>query len=468
MRARLTLPRVAALLLLALLLVARLESGAGSAETWNPSAMLNKAGELAKKGKQGVVDLAKAGKELLSKKKEKDDDDDDEKEPPEPFVPWRPTGNKPRCLFLTGIGVNRDGLRTGLCVAYKRYWGNVADTVRAETSCEPVFLVTDTMKRGWDDPSIVNEYCNAISDVGASIVVTHSMAGIVVANGIHNGVAGCARVAERGGPYLQDSVVWLDTQTPFRGSVGCDLCVDVCSQKISLEDAVKKANSVAGALNLFGKVGEKAINNLMRVFCNCRPGKDEVRANIRSMSTKYVSQKSKGLQLSCPPGQFRVLKSMPSAAARKAEQRSAVAAAEAGGSCKTVSSVAYKYVHGLLCGTSPLSLKVLTPSHFFAITSAVTHSMTAGWGVDGSTSSKAPFRGNDGAVGFESCRADFTRDEFQSKNPGHYLYAFRGHHKDGAFRSGDASVDPEKDQQPVRWLIAQIKKGLNALKSANA
>jgi hypothetical protein len=384
--------------------------------------------------------------------------------------PWQPgTSNfKHRCLFLTGMGVSRKGEASGLANVYEQYWGDLGYKVASEAECEPVFLVTDTIERGWDTPELVREYCDAIEKTNASVVVTHSMGGAIIANGIHNKISGCTRIAKRGAALKvhshANSVAWLVSQTPFRGSVGCDFCVRICEGQFTEQAASQAAeNAVHKAALKVSLAGAQIINEFVKLFCDCVPGKKDVKHSIRSLSTKYVSDKSNGAQLACPPGSNHVQHVMLTRAQEKAEadkEAAAENAAEKGAKdapCVTLSSIAHKYVSGLMCGTHSTSISKISKYAALIIMGEVINSLTDGWGIDAIPSLKSPYKGNDGMVAFESCRADFPREDFTSRDPHALLYALKGSHADGSFRLGDSLIDPEKNQQPVDWVLFRIK-----------
>jgi hypothetical protein len=131
---------------------------------------------------------------------------------------------KPVCLFLTGLGVKSS--RVEFRGSYEAYWGELHDAV--SEYCTPRFFKTDTSFRGWDDKALQAEYCAAIHATQARIIFTHSMGGLVVAAGIHNKLLGCDRIAKTTEVVTGKNVVWINVQSPFRGSEIADQCSQFC------------------------------------------------------------------------------------------------------------------------------------------------------------------------------------------------------------------------------------------------
>jgi hypothetical protein len=135
---------------------------------------------------------------------------------------------------------------------------------------------------------------------------------------------------------------------------------------------------------------------------------------------------------------------------------------------------AARHMSGSLCGLSPGSTTQLSQ----ALKSKVLKKVY-GWGLrflawltsklkpsdPDFAAPSYPERGNDGMVGFNSCRAftfsmaNYGRREY-ADDPTSFYYAFRGNHADGTCRNGDISDD--KTRQSCAWVGNMMQEGIRS------
>lgn len=283
--------------------------------------------------------------------------------------------------------------------------GRAARAERAadKLGCEPVFLYTETTHRGWDNPTLVRDVCDAIERVRPRVVITHSMGGVVMATGVHRKVSGCARIVKADAAPGKDGAVWIASQAPWRGAASADLCVSVCGQdEKATEKRVEEAVSALrdSQLPLLEPIFDKfSVPILVKWFsaglCNCVDGAEgakRVPEAHSSLQTIYVSPHRDGLQFSCPPGEYRTKQTLEEALqvvrrSHKTNQR-----LHEDKTCIQVSSVAREYAHALLCGLWPWSITKLHRAFGLAIAAPIIDSVVpGGWGVDRKTAT--PSRG---------------------------------------------------------------------------
>lgn len=407
---------------------------------------------------------------------------------------WHPPKNesnpRPRCLFLSGIGLKPAPQNTGFKTDAAFMFGPVGKETREcsrafsrprslslaltraarpravkTTGCEPVFFLTDTTTRGWDDEDLVREYCDAIEKVRPRVVFTHSMGNLVVAHGIHRKISGCKRIAEAKEKELAEGrVAWLSSQGPLRGSPSGDFCIGVCGDPEGMRARILNDTSspVRAVLELIKL--PRLLRALARPVCHCQrdeKGKSKPARCVESVQTVYVAKNTDGLQLSCPPGVYRTQTRVggPRQVLRRTSE--GVAAWGKDDKCVTVSSVHFRYARATMCGLAPTSISKSGIALLMPLASALINHFTAGWGIDATVQHKKHvYTGTDGFVPFESCRGDHPRDAFASRKPIAALYALKGSHADGCFRYGDATFDPELNQMPLTWLFHQIRLAL--------
>jgi hypothetical protein len=326
----------------------------------------------------------------------------------------------------------------------------------------------------------VRDYCGAIDTVKPTVVVTHSMGGLVVASGIHWKVKGCDRIVKAGEPRGPNGTVWLASQTPFRGAVSADYCAAVCPDRAKAEadlrNALETTQRTSGERSTDEDLDLPALHPLMEKFkvprllrwlsfslCYCQGSAQRGSVTpeaIQSLETIYVSPHHNGLQLSCPAGQYKAQVAVNGGIQVLRRSSKADQAMRQGDRCVQASAIGSQYAHGILCGLSAWSIRKLPPSLGLAVASPVIHLIApGGWALDRRTRSRrsATVTGNDGVVPFESCRADHPRSVFRTHDPKALFYAVRANHRDGTFRNGDATIDVDKDERPLSWLLHIVR-----------
>lgn len=131
---------------------------------------------------------------------------------------------KPKpCLFFHGAGTTIE--ENELLDQYELYWGSeVQDNMPCCSSVK--FARFDTSNNAWIKDSLQNKYCKVLASISSSnetdsiddvIIVTHSMATLVLALAIDSGKC-----------YLGDSSKWAAIQSPMKGSPAADSFSDAC------------------------------------------------------------------------------------------------------------------------------------------------------------------------------------------------------------------------------------------------
>jgi hypothetical protein len=321
-------------------------------------------------------------------------------------------------------------------------------------TCHAVFLKVDTLRRGWDDPLVVGEYCNAIQELKPKVVVTHSMGGLVVAAGIHQRKPGCDLIRPRDQP-VGDGVGWIVSQSPFRGSPAADACGVMVSARRRRDGGVRRVCTHARrsqctsppvsttplrnwftdrfprATAAFTAMQDAAANSLLnavRNYCGCPPGTTLPHRAIQTCQTRFQSTTSAGLQLACPSG---------------------------AGGCVVMSSVAVRYIRSIMCGMTAKSISWFSTPALMPIPAALIDEIV-GWGSDDPVqTSRRPFTGKDGFVAFTSCRNDFPESNFHTDFK-QAFYAMEGNHGDGTGRSGEAYFGTAK--KPISFFVEAAKR----------
>ena len=124
-----------------------------------------------------------------------------------------------------------------------KYWGNSTASV-VSSFCEPQFFHFNTTNRAWDDPGLVGDMCGALHNAmtggsgGAAprdvVLITHSMANLVIAQGIVKQRDGCKDFATAGAPLSHGKVAWVSSQPPLYGTPVGNTCVNLCRVRLPL------------------------------------------------------------------------------------------------------------------------------------------------------------------------------------------------------------------------------------------
>ncbi|KAG2524156.1 hypothetical protein BBO99_00004808 [Phytophthora kernoviae] len=137
--------------------------------------------------------------------------------------------SKPRpCIFIHGLGIGTE--ETENIDSYPRYWGNMTEHAPCCTSIK--YAILNTLNNSWTSDTQQQKVCDHLLPVSNTsqgtiisdtIVVTHSMGGLMVAGALANGK--CS---------FDKSTSWVATSTPMRGSVASDHFQESCKDKTNI------------------------------------------------------------------------------------------------------------------------------------------------------------------------------------------------------------------------------------------
>ncbi|OWZ05050.1 hypothetical protein PHMEG_00022935 [Phytophthora megakarya] len=126
------------------------------------------------------------------------------------------------CLFIHGLGV--DYAEEKLQDSFTYYWGNL--TEHAPCCTDFKYMIWNSMVTGWNNETqqqILCDLATSLTDTGSpteiadTIVITHSMGGLMLASAIANGKCSMA-----------NSTSWVATSPPMGGSMGSDYAQEAC------------------------------------------------------------------------------------------------------------------------------------------------------------------------------------------------------------------------------------------------
>ncbi|KAE9177163.1 hypothetical protein PF005_g24614 [Phytophthora fragariae] len=126
------------------------------------------------------------------------------------------------CIFIHGLGIRKEEPTN--TDKRPRYWGDL--TGHAPCCSSMKFAVLDTIKYSWTDDSQQQKVCDralAVSNtshgttISDTIIVTHSMGGLMLAGAIATGK--CS---------LASSATWVSSAAPMTGSMSSDYFQDSC------------------------------------------------------------------------------------------------------------------------------------------------------------------------------------------------------------------------------------------------
>ncbi|ETP53765.1 hypothetical protein F442_01360 [Phytophthora nicotianae P10297] len=131
--------------------------------------------------------------------------------------------SKPRpCIFIHGLGIRKEEPQNA--DERPKYWGDLTDHAPCCSSMK--YAVLDTIKYAWTDKTQQQKVCDrmlAVSEtsrgttVSDTIIISHSMGGLMVAGAIATGT--CS---------LASSSTWISTASPMTGSMSSDYFQDSC------------------------------------------------------------------------------------------------------------------------------------------------------------------------------------------------------------------------------------------------
>ncbi|KAE8902029.1 hypothetical protein PF005_g24615 [Phytophthora fragariae] len=131
------------------------------------------------------------------------------------------------CIFIHGLGVLTEEEEN---LDSYDYWGNMTDHTPCCSSIK--YAMLNTVNNSWTDEIQQQKVCDHIlevsdtskgSTVSDTIIVSHSMGGLMVAGAIANGV--CS---------LDSSTTWVSTGAPMSGSMASDYFQESCKDNTNL------------------------------------------------------------------------------------------------------------------------------------------------------------------------------------------------------------------------------------------
>jgi hypothetical protein len=135
-----------------------------------------------------------------------------------------PCKSTPRpCVFIHGLGI--DYAEPELQNSFPSYWGNLTD--HAPCCTEFKYMIWNSIETGWNNDTQQQTLCDLVAtatdsgsptEIADTIVVTHSMGGLLLAGAIASGKC-----------TLESSSSWVATSPPMTGSMGSDYAQDSCS-----------------------------------------------------------------------------------------------------------------------------------------------------------------------------------------------------------------------------------------------
>ncbi|KAG6602919.1 uncharacterized protein IUM83_06920 [Phytophthora cinnamomi] len=127
------------------------------------------------------------------------------------------------CLFIHGLGI--DYAKDELQDSFTYYWGNLSDHAPCCTDFK--YMIWNSKRTGWNNETQQQTLCNLATslvesgpptEITDTIIVTHSMGGLMLASAIANGKC-----------TLGSSSSWVATSPPMTGSMGSDFAQDSCA-----------------------------------------------------------------------------------------------------------------------------------------------------------------------------------------------------------------------------------------------
>ncbi|KAG7386700.1 hypothetical protein PHYPSEUDO_015380 [Phytophthora pseudosyringae] len=127
------------------------------------------------------------------------------------------------CLFIHGLGI--DYAEAELQDSFTAYWGDLTDHAPCCTDFK--YMIWNSLETGWNNDTQQQILCDlaaSVTDSGSpteiadTIVVTHSMGGLMLASAIATGKCSFA-----------NSSSWVATSPPMSGSIGSDYAQEACN-----------------------------------------------------------------------------------------------------------------------------------------------------------------------------------------------------------------------------------------------
>ncbi|KAF1773013.1 hypothetical protein JG687_00010603 [Phytophthora cactorum] len=129
------------------------------------------------------------------------------------------------CIFFHGMGETTE--KKSLQTSFTSYWGDLADNAPCCSSIQ--YAMLNTVNYPWTDASLQQKVCNfalSVSNtsnvssrtIADTIVVTHSMGGLMVGGALANDQCKFAT-----------STTWVALSAPMTGSIGSDYLQETCN-----------------------------------------------------------------------------------------------------------------------------------------------------------------------------------------------------------------------------------------------
>jgi len=145
------------------------------------------------------------------------------------------------CVLLHGAGEEVNGPVTS---TFPEYWGDVEKSL---PQCRSIaFNHADTKNNPWDDPVLLQSYCDAAVDgngphsgetvIKNKLLFTHSMSNLILAEAIKRGVCSIDKA----------TTAWYMANGPMKGSKAADTITKICSDPGMLEAPVRWIVNEAG------------------------------------------------------------------------------------------------------------------------------------------------------------------------------------------------------------------------------
>jgi hypothetical protein len=129
---------------------------------------------------------------------------------------------KKPCLFVHGLGHFND--HSYITDTHSKTWGNIQEHAPCCTITK--FVHFDTIKKGWTDPEIHRDFCDAAlnmsgsvnNTIGKLILVSHSMGNLIISGSVANGACN-----------MSSDVTWISAAAPMLGSKSANLLDKECT-----------------------------------------------------------------------------------------------------------------------------------------------------------------------------------------------------------------------------------------------
>lgn len=331
------------------------------------------------------------------------------------------------------------------------YYSYVSKIPKIVENCDLHFYATDTVHRGWNQDDLIDEYCEAISTLQPGVIITHSMASLIVGAGVALQRGGCKLIGKRVGKNEQDTkVTWISSQGVYKGTKVAVTLKTLCETAYSKWNIFKPGN-----------IYRSFVKDKLTQVEYCKDGAARP-AHLSLLPDFYYSNgNGQIIYLNCGTH----------------ENKNGASSPDGGVSC--MSTVAKLYVAAGLCGISSTPvIEVASPleeDKQMKNLEDVEKRLDV-WGSDQDTQFEKDDKGNlqtitgnDAMVNFDSCCADdrilfhglkITKQKHKKTKttlPRDWsFFAAAVHHSAGRCRGADNIDDVTK--QPCTWMANMISK----------